>query len=99
MLSRLQVLPLYADRVRLLEGRLTLQEERSALQERQVALAEEGEQEAVGALEAAVRGRREAEEEMDAWYRHPALWAALGGAAVIILEVVAVWVLNAAGDL
>jgi len=29
-------------------------------------------------IEAAIRGKREAEEEMDSWYRHPALWIATG---------------------
>lgn len=91
LLDRLRVLPLYVDRVRLLEQRLTLADERDALRARQVALAEEGEQEAVNALEAAVRGRREAEEALDAWYRHPAFWFVSGVVVTVALEIVAVW--------
>lgn len=91
MIDRLEALPLYAERVRLLEQRLVLSDERAALQARQVALAEEGEQTAVDALEAAVRARRQAEEDRDAWFRHPAFWAVLGAVIVVVLEAVAVW--------
>jgi hypothetical protein len=94
MLGRVSILPLYVSRVGLLDQRLSLRNERDALQERLVALAEEGEQEAVGALEAAERGRREAVEELDAWYRHPALWVTIGGVVVVVLEVVAIWVFS-----
>jgi hypothetical protein len=82
MLGRLQALPLYAERVSLFEERLTLTHERQELTQRQIQLAQEGEERAVGALENSERGRRQAEEDRDAWYRHPALWFVVGGVVV-----------------
>ena len=38
---------------------------------------------------AAEQGQLAAESELDAWYRSPTLWAAIGAAIVIVLEVVA----------
>lgn len=91
MTGHLMALPLYAERVQLLDTKLTIATERRALVDRQVALAEQEAELATGALEAAVRGRREAEEALNAWYRSPILWVVVGAAVVIILEVVAVW--------
>jgi len=91
MVGRLAALPLYAERVRLLDQRLQITGARDALRTRQVALAEEGEQRAVSALQAAVRARRSAEEALDAWWRHPGFWAAVGAVVVVGLEVLAVW--------
>jgi len=89
--ARLVALPLYAERVRLLEQRLELSDERDALQVRRVRLAGEEAQAASEALEAAVRSRRRAEEALDAWWRHPALWFIVGAVVVVGLEVLAVW--------
>lgn len=36
---------------------------------------------------AAVRGQRQAEDDLDAWYRSPGLWAGIGVLGVVILEV------------
>jgi len=94
MAGRLGALPLYAERVRLLDQQLQLTGERDALRVRQVALAEEGEERAVEALTAAVRRAREAEEDRDAWYRHPAFWAVLGAVIVVGLEALAIWALS-----
>lgn len=91
MLGRLTALPAYAQQVRLLEARLELGLDRERHIQRLRELAEEGERVAVDALEAAVRARREAEEARDAWYRHPAFWAALGAVLTVALEVVAVY--------
>lgn len=91
MVERLEVLPLYAERVRLLEGRLTLADERTALQRREVHLAVEAEERAAGALGSAERLRRQAEEALDAWYRHPGFWAVLGGVIVVAVEALALW--------
>jgi hypothetical protein len=93
-LARLASLPLFVRRVHLLEERLEVSGERHELMQRQVQLAEEGEQAAVGALEAAVRRAREAEEERDAWYRHPLLWAVVGVVVTVALEAVAIWGLS-----
>jgi hypothetical protein len=92
LLSRMAALPLYVERVRLLDQRLTLAEARDGLQERRYAAAAEGEQRAVQALEAAERGRREAEEALNAWYRSPVLWVVVGAAstfAIIVASAVA----------
>lgn len=94
MLGRLELLPAYARHVRLLEERAALAEQRDALRAREVELAEQEAAAAVSALEAAVRRAREAEAERDAWWRHPALWAAVGAVVVVALEVVAVYLLS-----
>ncbi len=91
MLGRLELLPEYARHVRLLEERLELSNERDALRQRAVQLAEQEADAARGALEAAVRRAREAEEAAAAWYRHPALWFAAGAVVVVVLEIVAIW--------
>jgi len=91
MLGRLQALPLYAERVSLFEERLVLTNERQELTHRQIQAAQESEARAVGVLEASERRAREAQEELDAWYRHPALWFVVG--AVVIGAVVALGVL------
>lgn len=97
MLGRLSALPLYAQRVTLLQGRLTLDDERSALVDREVSLAEEGEQQAVDALDAAIRARQRAEDARDAWYRSPALWFALGVVAAVAVGFGVGYALHAAG--
>ena len=91
MVGRLAMLPLYAQRVNLLEQRLQLSNERHQLMQRQVRLAEEGEEQAVGALEASVRRTREAEESRDAWWRSPILWVIVGAVIVAGLEALAIW--------
>jgi hypothetical protein len=91
MLGRLSALPLYAQRVSLLAQRLQLSDERHQLMQRQVELANQATEAAEGALEAAVRGRRQAEEERDAWYRHPLLWVVVGVVVTAGLEALAIW--------
>lgn len=91
MAVRLGSLPLYAQRVQLLEQRLTVSDDRHALMERQVSLAEEGEAHAVGALEAAVRGRREAEEDAASERTLRWLWFGIGVAVIVVVEALALW--------
>ena len=91
LLRRYSTLLGFARRVELLEDRLALQGDRDVLTARQVALAVQEAEAATGALEAAVRRAREAEEARDAWYRAPLLWFAVGGVVVVVLEVVAIW--------
>lgn len=44
---------------------------------------------AVNALDEAIKGRREAEEARDAWYRSPELWSAVGAVVGVTLVLVA----------
>lgn len=99
MTTRLSLLPKYAARVELLEQRLELGKERLALEVRRADLAVEGEKEAVGALEAAERGRRQAEEARNRWYRKPGFLVAMGAVGIVIIEVVAVYVLKQVGTI
>jgi hypothetical protein len=83
MAERLSILPLYAERVRLLEQSLQLRDERHQLALRQIEAAERGEEVAVQALATAERRARESEERLSKWYRHPALWFVLGVAVTV----------------
>lgn len=90
MLGRLKALPLYAQRVSLLEQRLEISDERTTLLRQHIKLAEQGEKRAVGALDESERLRREAEERLDAWFRHPVFLMGTGAVLVIAIEVVAI---------
>jgi hypothetical protein len=94
MANRLALLPRYARHVRLLEERLEVAEERDALRAREVALAVQEADAARGALEAAIRRAREAEEERDAWYRHPVFLVAVGVVLTVVVQVGAVLILR-----
>ena len=78
MTTRLSLLPLYAVHVERIEARLEATEVRVTNLSRQLASAEEGEETAMGAVEAANRGQREALEQLGAWHRSRALWFAIG---------------------
>lgn len=78
MLSRLRALPLYADRVVLLEGQLSLSSERHALLVEAIEVGEDIERRYSSALTAATRRANSAERELGTWYRAPVLWALLG---------------------
>lgn len=88
MLGRLQLLPLYASRIRLLEERLTISDDRHLLQVQQVGLAERAASIAEAALEAALRRASNAEAERDAWHRAPLFWFIIGIATTAILGIV-----------
>lgn len=94
MLGRLSVLPLYAQRIRLFDERLRIDDERHALMERQVELSDEAERQAVGALEAAERGRREAEEDRDFERSLRWVWFGIGAGLVVLLEALAIWIFS-----
>lgn len=98
MLGRLKALPLYAQRVSLLDHRLEISDERTTLLRQQTKLAEQGEKRAVGVLDESERLRREAEEKLDAWYRHPVFLMASGAVLVIAIEVVAIVVFEKVSD-
>lgn len=90
MLGRLKALPLYSQRVSLLEQRLEISDQRTALLRQHIELAEEGEKRAVSVLEEAEAGRRRAEEKLAAWYRHPVFLMSAGAIVVVAVEVVAI---------
>lgn len=74
--------------------RLRLDDERIALRDRALELSHREAEVAEQHLEAALQRAREAEEAADAWFRHPALWFAVGVVVTVVLEVAAVAVLN-----
>jgi len=95
LLGDVTELRLVRERVGLLDARLEIREEQITLTREALDLGRRAEERATGALEAAVRGRREAEEERDAWWRSPILWFAVGAVVTVALEVVAVYALAA----
>lgn len=97
MLGRLEALPLYAQRVTLLEQRLLLSDERDALQRHATDLAVQESQAATGALEAASRRAREAEEAIGAWHRSPVLWFIIGAVVAAGVVALSAYALNAGG--
>jgi hypothetical protein len=77
-------------RVGLLEQRLTIRDEQVGLLREALSLSIDAEERALGALEAAERRRREAEERLDAWWRSPYLWVGVGivvGVGTVVLSV------------
>lgn len=94
ILRRLSALPLFVARVHLLEERVHIGEERDVLRQEQVALASQEADQAREILEAAVRGQREAEEQLRSWRHSPLLFAIIGGVLVGALEALAIWALN-----
>jgi hypothetical protein len=94
MVGRLSRLPLLVDRVRLLDHRLRLTNDLETALRAQVTLSNQMAAEATRALEAAVRGRRRAEERLDHWTRSPWLWMAIGVVATVGIEAASVAVLR-----
>ncbi|MDQ3170036.1 MAG: DUF5129 domain-containing protein [Acidobacteriota bacterium] len=86
MVQRLAVLPTYVERVSLLQERIEASSHlldtltTAELLSRQIA------ETATGALTAAERARRRAEEELGAWYRSPVLWFSVG--AIVVAAIV-----------
>jgi len=95
MLERLSILPIYAQRVTLLEERLAHDDDRTDLLRRQVSLAEEGERRATGALEAAMRRIREAEESASFERDLRWVWFGVGVVMTVALELLALYGLGA----
>jgi hypothetical protein len=92
MLADIAELPLLRERVNLFDQRLLLSREHLGFMTEQLALANAATERATGALEAAVRGQREATEALDAWYRSPLLWfitgiVVTGGVVLLAAEV------------
>lgn len=78
MLGRLAALPLYAQRVSLLEQRLQLSDERHLILRDALDIGASIETRYDLALQDAITRAREAEEAADKWYRSPTLWLVLG---------------------
>lgn len=91
MLGRLAALPLYAERVTLLEERLSIGDHRTELLRRQVELAEQESEEAVGALEAAERRARQEVEAAQGERDLRWLWFGLGAVVIVAVEALALW--------
>lgn len=98
MLGRLSALPRYAERIRLLEERLQLDAQRRSLLQRQVSLAEQEAAAATSALEAAVRGRREAEGSVERERGLRWLWFGVGVVVVVAVEALALWAWSELSD-
>lgn len=94
MLGRLEALPRYADRLHLLEERLRLGDERHELMQREVRLAVQESERATSALEAAERGRREAEEESQFERSLRWVWFGVGVVVVVAVEALAIWAIS-----
>lgn len=95
LLGDVEELRLLRDRVGLMDERLTLRDDQLRLSREALALGRAAEERATGALEAAVRRARQAEEDRDAWWRSPVLWFTVGAVLTIGLEVAAVALLGA----
>jgi len=90
--------PVLADQERLLGHRLERLEVKDAriLQVKEALdLSMQAEERTKSVVEAAVRGQRQAEEDLDAWHRSPALWVGVGVVATVLLEVAALALFNA----
>lgn len=94
MLGRLESLPLYVERVHLLEERLQLSDERIVLLQRQVELAEEGERQALAVLETSESRARKAEERAERERSLRWVWFGVGVVVVIAIEALALWALS-----
>jgi len=81
--QRLEALPLYADRVRLLESKLELEQQRSLLLQQTADLAVKAQLTAESALTKSEWLNKQLENKLDAWYRKPGLWFAFGAVATI----------------
>lgn len=83
---------LRADTIPKLELRIKETDEAMALIREQLKLSVAEGQAASKAIEAAVRGRREAEEDMNAWYRSATFLIGMGVLATVVVEVALVLV-------
>lgn len=88
MLCELRVLEQLRTRVSLLEARLQLRDDQVERWGAMYELAVQGETRALAVVEAAQQEAARAQDRVDAWYRHPALWVVagilLGGVAVYL---------------
>lgn len=88
MLCELRVLEQLRPRVALLEERLQIRDAQVERWSTMYELAVQGETRALGVVEAAQQEATRANDRIDAWYRHPALWVVvgllLGGVAVYL---------------
>lgn len=95
LLADVEELRLLRQRVGLMDERLRIRDEQLAAMREAVDLSIQAEQRSSGALEAAVRRAREAEEDRDAWHRSPLLWGAVGLASGFALVALGAYVAGA----
>lgn len=98
MLERLTVLPLYVERVRLLEDRLSITDDRTTLLRHQLHMTEESEEravEAMGALRVSLQASRKlvARERSLRW-----VWFGAGVVVVVAIEALALWAWSSLSD-
>jgi hypothetical protein len=72
------------------DERLGIKDQRILQVKEALQLSIQAEERTKAVVEAAVRGQREAEEALDAWYRSPGFLLSLGGLGVIVIEVGAI---------
>lgn len=87
VLADLKELPLQRKRVKLLEKELRLKDANLTDLRIGNAIVAQAKNEAKAALGAAVRGKREAEADRDAWHRARLLWAGIGVVGGIVIMV------------
>jgi hypothetical protein len=87
--------------IKLTDAQLKLREERFEIKDARIAqlnealqLSIQAESRSKGVVEAAVRGRRQAEEDLDSFWRSPGLFISIGVVSVVLVEVAAVAILN-----
>lgn len=95
ILADVSQLPALKQRVSLLDRKLALEGAQIADLRLSVELAVQSRDQAVEVVEAAVRGRREAEESRDAWHRSRVLWFGLGFVAAVAMTYGAVRLMEA----
>ncbi len=98
MLADLKELPEQRKRVVLLEKKLQLREADIADLRALNEVAEKATEKATGALTAAVRGKREAEESRDAWHRNRLLWFGIGFASAFIVSYAVIKIIDSTSN-
>jgi len=99
MLERLNLLPVLSKRIMLLEHRNTSADELILIQQQSIDIAVSTQKAAEESLNAAIRGKREAERKLNHWTNSPWLWAGVGGVISFAITLTAIWAIDAAaGD-
>lgn len=98
MKTRLDVLPLLVEQLRLYESRREASEALEATLRRLVEVSTQEAEVATNALSVARRALQRAEEDRNRWYRSPILWFVVGAVVAGALLGLSAYALNATGD-